>query len=63
MITVGRLLTRKQELIARLRGKPGSHERSEIESLLAKIDTALDLLAQPGTNTKVTSASLLPANK
>jgi hypothetical protein len=63
MITVGRLLTRKQELVARLRGKPGSHERSEIESLLAKIDTALDLLVQPDTNTKVISASLASADK
>ena len=49
MTTVGRLLTRKQELIARLRGNPGPQERDEIESLLKKIDTALDLLGPPNT--------------
>ena len=63
MTTVGRLLTRKQELVARLRGKPGPHERTEIESLLAKIDAALNLLVQPDTNTKVIPASLAAADK
>ena len=47
MTTVGRLLTQKQELIARLRGNLGPQERDEIESRLKKIDTALDLLEPP----------------
>ena len=47
--TVGRLLTQRQELMARLRGNPGPHERDEIERLLAKIDTALNLLVPPST--------------
>jgi hypothetical protein len=63
MTTVGRLLTRKQELAARLRGKPGPHERSEIESLIAKIDTALDLLVRPNADTEVISVSLVSADK
>jgi hypothetical protein len=52
MTTVGRLLIRKQELIARLRGNPCPPERDEIERLLEKINTALDLLedARPGTS-------------
>jgi hypothetical protein len=49
MTTVGRLLTQKQELQARLRGNPGPDERDEIERLLVKIDTALDLLVPPST--------------
>ena len=54
MTTVGRLLTRKQELTARLRENPSPHERDEIERLLEKIDTALDLLgvARPGVSGK-----------
>ena len=54
MTTVGRLLIRKRELIARLRGNPGPHERDEIVRLLEKIDTALDLLgeARPGISEK-----------
>lgn len=51
MTTVGRLLTKKQELIARLRVNPGPAERDEIEGLLKKIDTALDLLDEPGPGT------------
>ena len=47
MTTVGRLLTRKQGLIARLRENPSPYERSEIECMITKIDTALDLLVQP----------------
>lgn len=47
--TVARLLAQKQELLQRLEQKPGSSERKEIEQLLAKIDTALNLLdAGPG---------------
>jgi hypothetical protein len=54
LTTVGRLLIRKRELIARLQGNPGPHERNEIERLLGKIDTALDLLgeARPVTSKK-----------
>jgi len=48
--TLARLLAQKQELIERLQGDPGPEERAEIERLLEKIDTALDLLddARPG---------------
>jgi hypothetical protein len=50
--TVGRLLIQKRELTARLRGNPGPEERDKIQSLLDKIDIALDLLAEarPGTS-------------
>ena len=38
------LLARKQQLMERLQETPGSHERDEIERLLAQIDAALNLL-------------------
>ncbi len=44
MTTVGTLLARKQQLLQRLRGNPGPHERDEIERLLAEIDSALNQL-------------------
>ena len=47
MTTVGRLLIRKRDLIARLRRNPGPQERDEIDSLLKKIDTPLDLPRAP----------------
>ena len=52
MTTVGRLLIRKRDLIARLRRNPGPQERDEIDSLLKKINTAFYLLgvAQPDTS-------------
>jgi hypothetical protein len=42
--TVRRLLAQKQELLQRLEQNPGPNERTEIEQLLAKINTALSLL-------------------
>jgi hypothetical protein len=47
MTAVERLLTRKKDLIARLRANPSLEARKEIDSQLVKIDTALDLLVQP----------------
>lgn len=41
---VVKLLTQKRKLLDRLEQNPGSNERAEIEQLLAKIDTALNLL-------------------
>jgi hypothetical protein len=38
------LLARKQQLMERLQEMPGSHERDEIERLLAQIDAGLNLL-------------------
>jgi hypothetical protein len=48
--TLVKLLEQKQQLIERLQGDPGPEERDEIERLLEKIDTALNLLdgAGPG---------------
>jgi hypothetical protein len=46
MTTVGGLLIQKRELTARLRGNPRPDERDKIQSLLDKIDTALDLLGE-----------------
>jgi hypothetical protein len=48
MTTVENLLERKQKLLERLQGNPGTHERDEIEGQLAQIDTALDMLEGPG---------------
>jgi hypothetical protein len=39
-----KLLSRKEQLLARLEADPGSNERAEIQTLLAKIETALKLL-------------------
>jgi hypothetical protein len=47
MTTMAKLLANKQELLKRLEGDPGPNERQEIELLLAKINTALDLLDGP----------------
>jgi hypothetical protein len=50
--TLVKLLEQKQQLIERLQRDPGPEERDEIERLLEKIDTALNLLdkAGPGTS-------------
>jgi hypothetical protein len=42
------LLLRKQQLFQRLQGDPAPNEREQIEGHLAQIDTALDLLKEPG---------------
>ncbi|MFB6452738.1 hypothetical protein [Bradyrhizobium tunisiense] len=47
MSTIAKLLARKQALMERLESDPGPNEREEIERLLAKVETALNLL-QPG---------------
>jgi len=47
MTTVANLLARKQQLLDRLHEDPGSHERHEIERVLAQIDTALNFLDEP----------------
>jgi hypothetical protein len=51
MTTLAKLLEQKQELIERLHEDPGPEERDEIERLLGKIDTALDLLDEAGPRT------------
>jgi hypothetical protein len=48
MTTVENLLARKEQLLDRLQKNPGPHERREIEGALAQINTALDLLEEPG---------------
>ncbi len=50
MTTIAKLLARRQQLIERLEDDPGPREREEIESLLEKINIALELLdeARPG---------------
>jgi hypothetical protein len=57
MTTVGKLLTRKQGLIARLRGNLSPDERSEIECMITRINTALDLLVQPSTKDQALSVA------
>ena len=44
MTTLAKLLARKQKLLQRLQEDPGPNERDEIESQLAEIEEALDLL-------------------
>lgn len=44
MTTAANLLARKQKLLERLEENPGPNEREEIDRLLEKIDTALNLL-------------------
>jgi hypothetical protein len=44
MTALAKLLAQKQKLIERLQQNPGPRERDDIERLLEKIDTALDLL-------------------
>jgi hypothetical protein len=48
MSTISKLLAQKEQLIERLHEDPGPEEREQIEGLLAKINTALDLLEQVG---------------
>jgi hypothetical protein len=45
MSTIAKLLAQKGRLLERLESDPGPNEREEIQSLLAKIETALRLLA------------------
>ena len=47
--TVRRLLAQKQELLQRLEQNPGPDERAEIEQLQAKINAALELLNDGGS--------------
>jgi hypothetical protein len=47
--TARRLLTQKRELLQRLEQNPGPNERTEIEQLLAKINAALELLDDVGS--------------
>jgi hypothetical protein len=49
--TLVKLLEQKRQLIERLQGDPGPEERDEIERLLEKIDTALNLLDETGPGT------------
>ena len=51
MTSLAKLLAQKQRLLERLEEGPGSHERDEIERLLAEIDAALDLLDESGPGT------------
>jgi len=48
MSTMANLLARKQELLERLKGDPGPHERDQIERLIEQVDTALNLLEDSG---------------
>jgi hypothetical protein len=48
MSTIANLLARKQELLERLRGDPGPHERDQIKRLIEQVDTALNLLEDSG---------------
>ncbi|WBL77291.1 hypothetical protein I3J27_30385 [Bradyrhizobium xenonodulans] len=45
MSAVAKLQGQKEQLLARLEADPGPNERAEIQALLAKIETALKLLA------------------
>jgi hypothetical protein len=52
MISVQKLLARKQLLLERLgENDPGPHEREEIQRLLAQIDTALNMIEENGPTT------------
>jgi hypothetical protein len=53
MTTLSNLRARKQKLLERLQDNPGPQEREEIEGLLAQIETALDLLREPGETSDV----------
>lgn len=48
--TVAKLLAQKRELLDRLEQTPKPNERAEIEAMLEKIDTALDMLDDGGTS-------------
>ena len=52
MTTAANLLARKQKLLERLEENPGPREREEINRMLEKIDTALNLLDQTETRGK-----------
>ena len=54
MSTVAKLLAQKEQLLERLHNQPDQQERSEIEQLLLKIDTALQFLE--GTPAEKSSA-------
>lgn len=45
MSTVAKLTEQKRQLLQRLEAAPGPNERTAIQTLLAKIETALKLLA------------------
>jgi len=47
MTTLAKLLTRRRQLVERPEQGPGSHERDEIERMLAEIDEVLDRLEEP----------------
>ena len=47
MTMLTKLLANKEELLKRLEEDPDPNEREEIERLLEKIDTALNLLDSP----------------
>ncbi|WP_271581573.1 hypothetical protein [Bradyrhizobium sp. CCBAU 45389] len=49
MSAFANLIVQKEQLLARLEAHPGSNERAEIQTLLAKIETALKLLEPQGT--------------
>ena len=44
MTSLAKLLTRKQQLLARLEEEPGPNERAELERILKKVDAALSSL-------------------
>ncbi|MCA6113441.1 hypothetical protein J6524_00655 [Bradyrhizobium sp. WSM 1738] len=44
MTSLAKLLTQKQQLLARLEEDPGPNERAELERLLEKVDAALSSL-------------------
>jgi bifunctional ADP-heptose synthase (sugar kinase/adenylyltransferase) len=48
MTTITKLLAKKKQLIERLDEEPGPEEREQIEALLAKINTELNLLDEAG---------------
>jgi hypothetical protein len=51
MTALAKLLAQKLQLVERLEANPGPQEREEIERLLEKIDTALNLLDESGPRT------------
>jgi hypothetical protein len=51
MTTITKLFAQKEQLIERLHEDPRPEERDQIEQLLVKINTALDLLDQTGPRT------------
>jgi hypothetical protein len=44
MTSLAKLLTRKQQLLARLEEEPGPNERTELERILKNVDAALSSL-------------------